>query len=543
MILAQLRAEEPLETDPSQRALLRYEIGVLEESRGDLRAASSEYLAAFDIEPDFREPLEALARLMARSGDERGIGKVLESLVESATDPLDAAPALWELAAYRAEVQGDLASARGCLERALATNPEDAAAWLGLELIAIKFADHDAQARALEARARLSRDPTVQATLLVEVAALVGAGSEHARAIKLLDAAAALDSRARFRSRLAMESVARSSGALELQAVALEAQAELVVAALADEARGDRDGVPRTVRTPAYAADAWLRASELRRRNADPWGAIAAARAAATQLAGDPLVVRMELAAADAAGDAALALEIARREAERGATGPLGAALWTRIALATEQEGRLAEAARAFGRALELAPGSAVAEACRLPALLSLSDGASVAQAFEASARQAKDADAVRFWVLAAFAWGVRSNNGPEAQRALDAATHAGLEPAYAARVGRALASVASDWAWYEASTVRLYAHETDERRRAVLSFELGRVRLIRGDSGGAEAAFSEIASTLEPQSWLGRVMMAYAGDPERPRARAVARLAELQPDALLGRGLVTVAA
>lgn len=541
-ILAQLRAEEPLETDPSQRALLRYELGVLEEQRGDARAASREYLAAFDLAPDFREPLEALARMTTVSGDDRGTGPMLEALVTGAKAPADTAAALWDLAAYRADLLGDLAAAREALEAAIAAEPDSVPSWLALELVAARAGDDDARMRALEARARLTRDPSFQGALLVELALLVSDAGDATRAMKLLDAAVALDGRARFRALAALEVVARGAANLEAQAVALEAQAELVVSSIADEVRAERYGVPPLAAQPAHAAECWLRASLLRRRNRDPWGAVAAARAAARQLAGDPLVARMELAAADAAGDDVLALEIAQREAQRGVGGAVGAAMWTRIALAHEREGRLVEAADAYARALEHDPGSAVAEASRLPALLAMTDGDTLARALEVSARTASREESRKSWLLAAFAWGARSGNAVEAQRALDSCVQAGMDVGEACRIARALAAASEDWPWYEAATVRLLAQETDVARRATLSFELGRLRLLRGDGAAADAAWTEIAASLEPESWLGRVFMAFAGEPARARSRSVARLAELQPDAVLGRGLVTVA-
>ncbi|MBM4376684.1 MAG: tetratricopeptide repeat protein [Deltaproteobacteria bacterium] len=542
-ILAQLRAEEPLETDPAQRALLRYEIGVLEERRGDGRAASREYLAAFDLAPDFREPVEALARLTTITGEDRGKVRMFEALVGAAKGPGESTVALWELAAHRADVLGDLAAARQALEQAVTADPDSVAAWLALELVAARAADVDGRIRALEARARLTRDPTLQGALLVELAHLIADAGDVTRAVKLLDAAAALDGRARFRALVSLENVARDAGALESQAVALESQAELVVATVADPARGDKFGVPRSVRQPAYAAECWLRASLLRRRTSDPWGAVAAARAAARQLSGDALVARMELAAADASGDDVLAMEIAFREAQRGVGGAVGAAMWTRIALAREKEGRLDEAAAAYERALELDPGSAVAEASRLPALLAMSDGATLARALESAARTASRGEAEKAWLLAAFAWGARNGDAAEAQRALDACVQAGMDIGEAARIARSLAATSEDWSWYEAATVRLLAQETELAERASLSFELGRLRLLRGDAAAADAAWSEIAASLEPESWLGRLFMAYGGDPGRARGRAVMRLAELQPDALLARGLVMVAA
>ena len=542
-VLAQLRAEEPLENDASQRALLRYEIGTLEEARGDGKAAASEYLAAFDLAPEFREPLHALARMLSRSGDDRSTAKLLETFVGAAADPEEVTSTLWELAAYRSEVQGDLAGARDSLERALATDPAHAASWLSLEIVAAKAGDSASRARALDARARMATEPTLQGTLLTELALVVADAGDLGRAVKLLDEVNTLDGRARYRSRLVLEAVARDAGDAELQAVALEGQAELIAAAVSEPKRGDREGVPRTVRDVAHAVDAWLRAAALRSGNGDPWGAITALNAASARMPDEPLVVRMRLAAADAAGDSALALRIAAGEIERGVSGPIGAAMWVRLGLAAEAEGRHSDAAEAYGSALQLDPASALAEAQRLPALLAVDDGTLLAQAFEAAARRSVGDDARARWLVTAYAWGARNGNALEAQRALDACVQSGMPPAESARLARMFAALAKNWSWYEDATARALASESEGSARAFLGFDLGRARLLRGDAEGAAAAFADVVGAHEPTSWLGHVLAAYSGSPARERARSVARVAELQPDAELARGLVTVAA
>ena len=540
-VLAQLRAEEPLETEPSQRALLRYELGTLEEARGDAKAAASEYLAAFDLAPEFREPLHALARLLLRSGDHRSIARLLETLVTTAADPVDTTTALWELAAYRSEVQGDLAGARECIERAILADPTHVASWISLEIVAIKESDRTARERALAARARLATDPTLQGTLLTELAKLVADAGDVARAVALLGEARALDGRARYRSLLVLEAVARAAGDVEWEAVALEGQADLIVTASNERHRGDRDGVPHTVRHPAYAVDAWLRAAALRSRKGDTWGAIAALNAASERMPGEPLVVRMQLAAADAAGDPALALRIATRETQRGVSGPVGAALWVRIGLAAESEGRAADAADAYQKALQLDPASAVAEALRLPALLAMEDGTLLARDFEAAARRSVGDEARARWLVTAFAWGARNGNAVEAQRALDACVQSGMPLPESARLARMFAALSENWVWYEEATVRLL--ESEPARRAVLGFELGRARLLRGDSDSAALAFGEVLAADKATAWLGQVLAAYVPSSSRTRAHAVARVAEFEPDAALSSGLVTVAA
>ena len=85
----------------------------------------------------------------------------------------------------------------------------------------------------------------------------VGAGEDHAETI---------EGRARFQTRLVLERIAQAAADIDAMARALEGQAELVAEVLDDPDRGEEIGVPGFMRTPAFAADAWLRAAEIRRR-------------------------------------------------------------------------------------------------------------------------------------------------------------------------------------------------------------------------------------------------------------------------------------
>ena len=76
------------------------------------------------------------------------------------------------------------------------------------------------------------------------------------RASTLLDTVVALDGRARFRSRVALEAVAARAGDAELYAHALEGQAELIAQSLDDADLGERTGVPSMLRTSHHAARA-----------------------------------------------------------------------------------------------------------------------------------------------------------------------------------------------------------------------------------------------------------------------------------------------
>ncbi|MEQ9317667.1 MAG: tetratricopeptide repeat protein, partial [Polyangiaceae bacterium] len=95
-----------------------------------------------------------------------------------------------------------------------------------------------------------------------------------------------------------------------------------------------------------------------------------------------------------------------------------------------------------------------------------------------------------------------------------------------------------------------------DPIEKSSLLFELGRIRMLRGDHAGAVSAFETLAGAtaedgagLEGAAWLGRALATYAvGIGAGPAAgardpSAFQRLSEVEPDAQLARGLLVVAA
>jgi tetratricopeptide (TPR) repeat protein len=552
-VLAQLRAEEPLEQDTAQQALLHHECGVLEEAGGDDTVAMREYLAAYNSDPEFREPLEALVRLYTRRRDDKNLPKLLEALVDAAHTPAESARALRELAIYRHTIENDLAQARSCLEAAVESDPQDAAAWLEYELVAAREGDVEARMKALEARQNLTSDPNWQGLLLVELAELCAETGDIVRASNLLDTAAGLDGSARFRSRMALERVAAQAGDLELGAHALEGQAELIVQAIDDPEAGDRSGVPRLVCTSEYAADAWLRAGELRRRTGDAWGAVAALTGAAERIGDHALVARLRIAAVEATGDSAAVVELAREQLARGVGGAAGSALWVRVGRASEASGDLDAALEAYDKALGLDADNVVALTLRTDLLATGADPVALGDALEAQAKSGGSRDAqARDWALVAYVRAVRAGDFAGGKAALARSVELGTPPVRAQRLARSFAAMSNDDAWYAEATAALLELCEDEAERATLCFELARTCLVRGDDAGAVDAFSRLAGGQDaraPNAWLGRVLAAYAvglreeAPAGRRDASLVQRVAESEHDQRLGRGLSVVAA
>ncbi|WP_434045475.1 MULTISPECIES: hypothetical protein [Sorangium] len=522
-LIARLRAEQGDQPERQLQALLLHELGALEEALGEEPTAARDYLAAFNADPQFREPLEALVRILTRRKSIKNLGKLLDALTRAAATPEERARAFWERAAYLQDHEQNLSASKEALEEAALSNPEDATPWLELELIAAKEGDLAGRMRAIEARAELATDPTWKGLLFIELADLAAATENVERAYELLDAAAALEGRARFRSQLALEAIARREEDLGALARALEGQAELIADALDDEASGEANGVPRTMRTPEHAADAWLRAAELTQR-AGTGGFASLLERAAERLPQSALLGRARIAALEAAGEAEAAAGLAKQEIARGASGPGAAALWLRIAeaaaLASDREAALA----ALRSALAADPQCIPARALEIDLLGDGQDPSAFAASLEATAASyGGDEARGRALLLAAYVWAVRTDDVGAAKAALSQAGMAGVHPGVLARFGRSFAALRGDAAWYEESTKRLLSTGVDPAEKASLWFEIGRSRLLRGDADGAEGAFAELAAAgaddgAAPNAWLGRTLGAFAVDLVRSR-------------------------
>jgi hypothetical protein len=93
--LSALRAEVAAAQNPSQRALLLHEIGVIHEV--DLKndpAAVKDYLAAFNQDPSFRPPLFALTRIFERRRNLANLPRLYEAEAKSAPNVSDRASAI-----------------------------------------------------------------------------------------------------------------------------------------------------------------------------------------------------------------------------------------------------------------------------------------------------------------------------------------------------------------------------------------------------------------------------------------------------------------
>ena len=553
--LNRLRSEHAAQEDKALQALLLHESGVLEEKHGEEPSAARDYLAAFNADPQFREPLESLVRILTRRKSIKNLGKLLEALTRAATEPEEKARAFWERAAFVQDYEQNLAGAKEALEEAVSANPEDPTPWLELELLAAKENDLPGRMRAIEARAELSADPTWKALLFIELAELSAKAGDAQRAYDLVDSAAALDGKGRYRSQVALETIAAREGNAQALARALEGQAELIEEAISEPASGDAAGVPLWVRKAEHAADAWLRAAELKRRAGDHEAWVKLLSRAADQLPQSAVITRARLSSLETMGDAKGAAELAKAELARGIAGPGASALWLRIAEAAMLDNDRDGALGALRSALEADPSSIMARALELDLLSDAQDPAALAKSLEGSAASCTTNEAkARADLIAAYVWACQAGDSAAAKAALGRAASLGTNAALIARTARMLSSIRGDAAWNEEATRALLSAGADQGEEPSLWFELGRSCALRGDATGAIEAFGKLAALDgEASTWLGRVLSAYAlgakkpapGETQRFRStpETIEELAKVETDPNLARGLWVVAA
>ena len=273
-LLARLRAEAAGADDNARKARLLYEIGEIEERAGDEPAAARDYLAAFNMDGTFREPVEGLLRLLERRRSLRNLGKLVEALGRGAETPEEQVRAKTLRAYFLEDVGGDAEAAKQAAIEATtvegASEAETATAWLTLELIAARVGDTSTRVRALSMRPALARDPTWRSLLRIDTAKLEAAAGNIDGALETLRAARAEGAGATFAAAVAAERLARRSTArdgngadrpaagdgpeatsirMKAYAEALEVQAALIDEAMTSPTRGDALGVPRWARS------------------------------------------------------------------------------------------------------------------------------------------------------------------------------------------------------------------------------------------------------------------------------------------------------
>lgn len=578
--VGRLRAEVAATADRSRKARLLHEAAEIQERGGDESGAARDYLAAYNADTRFREPLEGLVRLLERRRSASNLGKLIEALVASAETPEERARALTQRALFFEDVQKDLEGARGVAREATETGARAAdlgPAWLALEMVASKLGDATLREDALAGRAELTDDATWKGLLLVDVAALAASSGDVDRALQLLARVRENGGGASYIAAASVDHVVRGDPGLpdsdeararsQKLAEALEAQASMIHSAMTDANGGDAKGVPLYVRSVEFVVDRLLRAADVRRTAGEIEGSAAlvdrslgilyesAGGAKAGGLLRAPLVdierllLTERLRLAELSGNRALTAELAEKRSAGETDGGVRAALAIRIAEHAIVEGDHEKAIEALTRATLSDPASSPARALKIDVIEEASsDATRLPIELEDLARQYETMEGRgRALVLAAHLWATRAENGARAREALRQAEDCGVPKETIARLGRSLASLRSDRTWYEDATRMLASHLASRDDAAELPFlwiELARIRLAQGDETGvtkATAALRELPSS----AWLGRVLEGLAS-PELDRTRARSAIEELTAgvvDTELRRSLTLVCA
>ena len=582
--VARLRTEVAATTDKNRKSRLLNEAGEIQERAGDEPGGARDYLAAYNADTSFREPLEGLVRLLERRRSLANLGKLVEALVAAASTPEERARAYTQRAIFFEDVQKDLEGARGAAREATESGavPADlGAAWLALELTSAKLEDDVQREEALAGRAQLTVDPTWKGLLLIDAAELSAEAGDVERALEILAKVRGEEGgAAAWRAALAVERIARAEPGLpgsddararsKALADALELRADMTTEAMKDGARGDAMGVPRSARRIDRVADLLLRASDARRLGSELGRAaqvldrcLELLTESAPQSEEEPtatganketvatierLVLTVRIRLAEIAGNTELASELATRRMIGETDGAVAASLAMRTAEHAASEGDVPRALEALTKATDRDPLCAPARALKIDILEGGTDTARFATELEELSHHCTTGPAQgRALVLAAYVWAIRANDAQKARAALTKAQATGLSKETVARLGRTLASVRADDEWYEEAT-RLLVECGDKDAIAsdlpLLWIELARLRLAQGDEAGAAKATAALRD-LPQGAWLGRVLDGLASpdlDPARARTALEELLGEVD-DPGLKRSLALVCA
>lgn len=508
--IARLRAEHDRAQDSRLRAVLLYEIGVLEERVGDETASVRDQLGAVNAEADFREPLERLIAIIERRQSYKNLGRLLERLVSVADRPEERARALLDQAFYRLDHEDDPAEARTLLERATSEMPSDASAWLALELIAAKLGDSELRERALLGRATLTAHPHWKALLLSSLAELRESAGNAEGAASALEEALVQESPATFDGLSALVELGQRSSDPALALAAQIRIAETLTRAGGNPALSDALGIPPHLRSEAATADAWLAAAELSRGGAAEERAKEQVLRALSFAPRDPLLHWARSSLAQATTDRQTRVSWAQAELESGASGAHAAALWMELSEARAADGDAPAALQALNDALAQDPDCIPARAEQLDQLSGGDDPQALAAALEAGGESMpSDAAKSRAYLLSAEVWSRRCEDNQGARAALSQAGMYGASPAVIARLARLLSALSADGPWYEEATRRLLAQGASETEQAGLWFELARARALRGETPATAQALAGLAAAPGGR-WLGTVLAAY---------------------------------
>ncbi|MBI2898320.1 MAG: hypothetical protein HYY06_32520 [Deltaproteobacteria bacterium] len=533
------RLEREIEatTDRARKSQLLYELGELFEwGASDEARAVKSYVAAVNADPASRPPLWNLFRIFTARSSFKNLAKIVDAEVRASPEGRERAEALVVRAELAEDRLGDAAGARETYERARAEDPRCQAALMALERHFASEGDLAKLAQVIEAFSAARAHPVLRALAAIELAeiqdGLDGSDPEKTAALWLR----ARESGAlRWRALRGAERFAARADRPEELAEILEAQAEIALRVARGEP-GDDDSVDPL---PFWGPDRPIRAAVALLRRAARIREVVCkdARAAlgiierAVQIApGETSLASDRLRLVSKTGDGARVAECIDA-AMTGAPEAERVSLLVRAAQISRLEGDAARERAYLSRALEIEPGSAVAEALLEASLLSQRDADGLVQRLCGSAETASDTrDRGRLLLAAADVAVGWSRDLGKAEGLLAKAQEAAPDPS----VLRARATVqAGREAWPELGVTLQKLLETSDSRveRLSVARDLAFLRAVQlhDPAGAAEAC--EGALAVDPACrwalWMLADLGGQTGDHAR-RAAAHERLAEL---------------
>ncbi|HEX2882528.1 MAG TPA: hypothetical protein VHO25_23570 [Polyangiaceae bacterium] len=503
-----LRAEHAATTEPELRARLSFELGLIEQGLGNNQTAAQYFEAAITANPTLREAGERLLALCEREPTPTpGLGRVLQSLLDSAGTLEEQQRALLLRVIHLTERERDGIGARALLEQWLMQHPDDVSAWLTLEIIAAQSADTALRRDALAERARCVDDPLWRALLLIDLSRLQAATDQPEAARRSLESVLQTRTSATYRTLTVLERLTRSGDEAAFVAT-LDARARLLTATLRGEIAGASLGVPNSECSPNSSAAATLLAAQANQQQGTLDRAAALLDEAINTLPDEALLLGARLRLAEALNQHEEVMRLARRLLDLGASPMVGATLWLSIAEAAQKLGQVESAIAALGEAVTLNAECWVARAQLLSLLATAGDDERLAAVLEQAAPLSTTSEGKAFEHFAAAGLFARRNQPLAVEQALSRASAAGASAVLVERVRRFLAVLGNDPTTRLSTNealLRLLEGERSEQRD--LQLELLRERLLKGDAAQANAILDQLAEhpSDAPLAWALR--------------------------------------
>ncbi|MEM9187658.1 MAG: hypothetical protein AAGF12_00680 [Myxococcota bacterium] len=410
--LAMLRAELQAEDDPNRKAMLHFEVGrVLERGfRSDAKAVR-EYLAAYNLWPEFRPPLDALINIFERRRSFQNLAKLYDAEAKAATSDRERAAAILSRAELSADQLDAPDDADRLIDEALTADPGSRAAALMREDRSRRQGDAAGVAEALEGRIANAGDPGLRALLLTELALDREAAGDIAGALEGFKRAVA-EPAARSRTLEHMERIARKHAAAAELTQSLEGRGRLALAAASGEEQGQRSAVVSTrVLTDAessrhLASSLFYEGARLRMHElGDPEGAIESLDQAIDVRPNDLLLHQERMLAYELAADHDGAAREARYLIDSGVGKRFAASLHFRLAETAQANQDFDQASTELSAALAADPGSAATAAMLEDLLIDRGDAVGQVESLEKHAETAEgEAQSRLLWQAAHIA-------------------------------------------------------------------------------------------------------------------------------------------